>query len=61
VLAHVMAMLAEDYAGLRGGMPDLLLWRAGVASRGAAKVVEVRYRSMHPSTECSVENGSCDR
>lgn len=32
-------MLAEDYPGSRGGMPDLLLWKPGA---GEAKLSEVK-------------------
>jgi VRR-NUC domain len=38
-LAAVCALLAEDYSGWRGGMPDLLLWKP--AAR-AAKLAEVK-------------------
>ena len=33
-LSVICRMLAEDYAGWRGGMPDLLLWRPAVSCRG---------------------------
>ncbi|KAG6543623.1 hypothetical protein Mapa_014986 [Marchantia paleacea] len=29
-LSHICRLLAEDHAGWRGGMPDLLLWRTNV-------------------------------
>ena len=38
-LAAVCRVLAEDYSGWGGGMPDLLLWRVATAE---AKVVEVK-------------------
>ncbi len=40
-LSVVCRMLAEDYNGWRGGMPDLLLWRPE-PGRGDAKLVEVK-------------------
>lgn len=38
-LSVVARMLAEDYNGWRGGMPDLLLWRPDM---GDAKLAEVK-------------------
>ena len=36
-LSVICRMLAEDYAGWRGGMPDLLLWRPAVSYRGGRR------------------------
>jgi len=38
-LEAVMRLLATDYTGWRGGMPDLVLWREDL---GSAKLVEVK-------------------
>lgn len=37
----VCRLLAEDYGGARGGMPDLTLWRP---HRGDARLVEGRWK-----------------
>ena len=38
-LSKIVRLMAEDYRGVLGGMPDLLLWRPG---KGDAMLVEVR-------------------
>ena len=59
-LAAILKLLALDYAGWRGGMPDLVLWRPQTApggEPGAALLVEVK--GMNDTLRCN-QRAWCD-
>lgn len=45
--------MAEDYRGVQGGLPDLLLWRP---EKGDAMLVEVKVSRAHDESYICVQS-----